>query len=115
MNIFLNVQNWTFFSDPTSIYLFVAAAKPAVYRSDLQLLPVGRYGNASATKRDRNSLILTRSFKIVVVYQPRRAIFATVVGPITVTTNPDKFTRSLKNLYVQGGGDCPEMSVTAIR
>ena len=41
--------------------------------------------------------------------------FFSVVGPTIVTSNPRTFTRALKNLYVQGGGDCPEMSVTAIR
>ncbi|CAK8691082.1 unnamed protein product [Clavelina lepadiformis] len=38
-----------------------------------------------------------------------------VVGPTIVTTNPETFQRALKDLWVQGGGDCPEMSVTAIR
>ncbi|XP_033761247.1 hemicentin-1-like [Pecten maximus] len=36
------------------------------------------------------------------------------VGPVLVTTNPEYFKETLKDLYVQGGGDCPEMSITAI-
>lgn len=36
------------------------------------------------------------------------------MGPITVTTNSTEFQKQLNEIEVYGGGDCPEMSVTAI-
>lgn len=37
------------------------------------------------------------------------------VGPVVVSTDPAFFQRKLQNLYVQGGGDCPEMSIGGIK
>nr|XP_054769474.1 hemicentin-1-like [Lytechinus pictus] len=36
------------------------------------------------------------------------------IQEITITEDPDYFQKKLKDLYVQGGGDCPEKSITAI-
>ncbi|MPC08143.1 Hemicentin-1 [Portunus trituberculatus] len=37
------------------------------------------------------------------------------VGPVTATTDPERFQESLKESYIFGGGDCPEMAIKAIR
>ncbi|XP_067662288.1 hemicentin-1-like isoform X1 [Haliotis asinina] len=37
------------------------------------------------------------------------------IGPYLVTSDPKEFQRELRSLYVQGGGDCPEMSIGAIQ
>lgn len=37
------------------------------------------------------------------------------MGPITVTTDPEEFQEALKQPYIFGGGDCPEMAIGAIK
>jgi hypothetical protein len=37
------------------------------------------------------------------------------VGPVSRTRNPLDFERELHNINIHGGGDCPEMSIYAIR
>jgi hemicentin len=37
------------------------------------------------------------------------------IGPVTVTADHDEFRKSLQNITVHGGGDCPEMAVGAVK
>nr|CAD7409969.1 unnamed protein product [Timema cristinae] len=37
------------------------------------------------------------------------------IGPVTVTTDHELFRQSLLDIYINGGGDCPEMAVGAIQ
>ena len=37
------------------------------------------------------------------------------VGPLLKTRDSNRFQRGLRDLIVQGGGDCPEMTITAIK
>ncbi|KAJ8038941.1 Hemicentin-1 [Holothuria leucospilota] len=48
------------------------------------------------------------NFVLVPFHDPR-------VGPVTETQDQSLFLRQLNDIYVHGGGDCPEMSVTAIK
>lgn len=36
------------------------------------------------------------------------------VGPLTVTTDPDEFQSAINAIWVNGGGDCPEMALGGI-
>ncbi|XP_030853395.1 hemicentin-1 isoform X1 [Strongylocentrotus purpuratus] len=48
-----------------------------------------------------------KNFALVPFHDPE-------IQEITITEDPDYFQQKLKDLYVQGGGDCPEKSITAI-
>lgn len=36
------------------------------------------------------------------------------MGPVTETLDPKEIMRKLKQVRVNGGGDCPEMGITAV-
>ena len=54
---------------------------------------------------------MKRSFPFVIV-MPLTSID---VGPVLKTRDSHRFQRGLQDLIVQGGGDCPEMTITAIQ
>ncbi|KAL3318664.1 hypothetical protein Ciccas_002676 [Cichlidogyrus casuarinus] len=55
----------------------------------------------------RGELNYIKDFVLVKVHDPD-------VGPAKVTSNTKTFYQYLDSVYTQGGGDCPEMTVTGI-
>ncbi|XDV48834.1 hypothetical protein PO909_018194 [Leuciscus waleckii] len=58
-----------------------------------------------------------RNFVLVPFHDPgiTKSYVSIDIGPVSITTDPKKFQKDLQELFVQGGGDCPEMSIGAIK